>query len=110
MTKRLDPIHPGEVLQDEFLKPMGVSAYKLAKGIGVSQPTIGAILKKERGVTADMALLLGKFLGTSAEFWTNLQGHYSLELARDRMRSRLAAISRVEKAKAKPPARLGGRD
>ena len=71
-------IHPGEILKEEFLIPMGISAYKLSKSIGVQQTRISLILKGERGITADTAMRLSKYFGTTPEFWMNLQREYDL--------------------------------
>jgi antitoxin HigA-1 len=79
--KRLPPLHPGEVLREEFLTPLGMSAYALAKALHVPVNRITAILAGERAVSADTALRLARFFGTTAEFWINLQGAHDLELA-----------------------------
>lgn len=79
MTKLLDNIHPGEVLLEEFLKPMEITAYRLAKETYIPQTRISAILKGKRRITADTALRLSKFFGTSAKFWLGLQADYDLE-------------------------------
>ena len=76
------PIHPGRVLELEFLKPLEMSAYELAKGIGVDPPRIYNIVKGRRGITGDTALRLARYFGNSPEFWINLQSRYELELAR----------------------------
>ena len=76
--------HPGEVLKEEFLDPLGMSVNSLAMALRVPATRIGAIVKEERSVTADTALRLGRFFGTSAEFWMNLQVAYDLEIARGR--------------------------
>ena len=76
--KNLANIHPGEILQEEFLIPMGISAYKLSKSIGVQQTRISLILKGERGITADTAMRLSKYFGTTPEFWMDLQREYDL--------------------------------
>ena len=76
------PIHPGRVLELEFLKPLEMSAYELAKGIGVDPPRIYNIVKGRRGITGDTALRLARYFGNSPEFWINLQNRYELELAR----------------------------
>jgi addiction module HigA family antidote len=82
MTKReLSPITPGEVLEEEFLSPMGISQYRLAKEIHVSPRRINEIVKGKRAITADTALRLGKYFGTTAQFWINLQSSYDLECA-----------------------------
>jgi len=79
MANTLDNIHPGEVLLEEFLKPMDVSAYRLAKETFIPQTRVSAILKGKRRITADTALRLSKFFGTSAKFWLGLQADYDLE-------------------------------
>jgi len=83
MAKKMPPIHPGEVLMEDFLVEMGLSQYRLAKGIGVPPRRINEIVHGKRGITADTALRLARFFGTSAEFWLNLQNHYDLEVMRD---------------------------
>ena len=83
--KKIAPIHPGEILMEEFLKPMSVSQYKLAKNISVSPRRINEIVHGTRAITADTALRLAKFFGTSAQFWLNLQSHYELEMQEDAM-------------------------
>jgi addiction module HigA family antidote len=80
--KRLPPLHPGEVLREEFLGPLGMSAYALAKALRVPLTRITAILAGDRAVSADTALRLARFFGTTPEFWINLQGAHDLELAR----------------------------
>ncbi len=79
MKKKLDNIHPGEILIEEFLKPMDISAYKLAKETFIPQTRISAIIKGNRRITADTALRFSKFFGTSAKFWLGLQADYDLE-------------------------------
>lgn len=76
------PIHPGRVLELEFLEPLEMSAYELAKGVGVDPPRIYKIVKGERGITGDTALRLARYFGTSPEFWINLQARHDLEMAR----------------------------
>ena len=76
---KLKNIHPGEVLSEEFLMPFGISAYKLAKDIGIPQTRISEILKGNRRITADTALRLSKYFGTSAKFWLGLQDDFDLE-------------------------------
>lgn len=76
---RLANIHPGEVLREEFLIPMGISAYRLAKEIGIPQTRISEIIHGKRAVTADTSIRLSRFFGTSAEFWLNLQNLYDIE-------------------------------
>ena len=79
MANTLNNIHPGEVLSEEFLKPMGISAYRLAKDTFLPQTRISAIIKGKRRITADTALRLSKFFGTTAKFWLGLQADYDLE-------------------------------
>jgi antitoxin HigA-1 len=81
-TGRLPPLHPGEVLREEFLQPLGMSAYALAKALSVPLNRITAILAGERAISADTALRLGRFFGTTPEFWINLQGAHDLEMTR----------------------------
>jgi len=87
--KKLPPIHPGEILQEEFLKPMGISQYRLAKDISVPPRRINEIVHGKRSITADTALRLGKFFGISAQFWLNLQTRFDLEIAEDLLSDRL---------------------
>jgi addiction module HigA family antidote len=83
--KVLSPVHPGEILQMEFLEPLGMSQYRLAKGIRVPPRRINEIVHGKRGITADTALRLARFFGTSERFWLNLQNRYDLEVERDRL-------------------------
>jgi addiction module HigA family antidote len=92
MTKSLAPVHPGEVLKEEFLKPLGLSANALARAIRVPANRISAIVNAERGVTADTALRLAKALGTTPDFWLNLQQRYDLDCARDETKD----LARIE--------------
>ena len=78
--KRLNNIHPGEVLLEEFLKPLGISAYRLSKDLKVPQTRVSQIIKGKRKVTADTALRLSKYFGNSAQFWFGLQNDYDLEV------------------------------
>jgi len=77
--KKLKNIHPGEVLNEEFLKPLGISAYRLSKETHIPQTRISEIIKERRRITADTALRLSKFFGTTAKFWLGLQDDYNLE-------------------------------
>jgi len=88
-NKKLSPIHPGEILDEEFLKPMGISQYRLAKDISVPPRRINEIVHGKRSITADTALRLGKFFGISAQFWLNLQTRYDLEVTEDLLSDRL---------------------
>lgn len=89
MGNKLPPIHPGEVLLEDFLVPMGLTQYRLAKGIGVPRRRVNEIILGKRGISADTALRLARFFGTSAEFWINLQTRFDLELLRDRQGSQI---------------------
>jgi len=88
-TKRLPPIHPGEVLLEDFLVPLGLTQYALARGLSVPPRRINEIVHGKRAITADTALRLGRFFGTSERFWLNLQTIYDLEVERARLRTRL---------------------
>jgi addiction module HigA family antidote len=88
-SKLLENITPGEILEEDFLKPMGLSQYRLAKDIGVPARRINEIVKGERAITADTALRLGRFFKMSAQFWLNLQSHYDLEIMKSRLGRRL---------------------
>ncbi len=89
MAARLPPVHPGEVLLEEFLKPTGLSQYRLAKDISVPPRRINEIVHGKRAVTADTALRLGRYLGTTPRFWLNLQAQYDLDVETDRLGDRL---------------------
>jgi len=93
MTYDLPNIHPGEVLREEFLIPLSLSAYRLAKDTGMPQTRISEILAEKRSITADTARRLGRYFGTSAQFWLNLQTHFDLE-EEERNGANLDAISR----------------
>ena len=94
MAKRKVPLaSPGEILLEEFLKPLGVTQYRLAKEIGVPQRRIGEIVAGKRAITADTAARLGGFFGMEAEFWLNLQAHHDLVRAREELADRLAQIT-----------------
>src|SRR5712692_6630877 len=95
MARKLTPIHPGEVLLEEFVKPMGISQYHLAKDISVPPRRINEIVLGKRTVTADTALRLSRYLGTSERFWLNLQARYDLEVEKDRLGRRLTREVRV---------------
>jgi addiction module HigA family antidote len=99
MAKRkVPPATPGEILLEEFLKPLGVTQYRLAKEIGVPQRRIGEIVAGKRAITADSAARLGVYFGMEAEFWLNLQAHYDLEQAREALAGRLAQITPLAQA------------
>jgi antitoxin HigA-1 len=90
MKRDMPPIHPGEILLEEFLKPMGITQYRLAKSIGVPQRRIGEIVAGRRAITADTALRLALFFKTDAQSWMNLQTHYDLAVAHEKLAERLA--------------------
>jgi addiction module HigA family antidote len=89
MKKKLQPVHPGEVLLEEFLKPMGISQNRLALNIGVPARRINEIVLGKRGITADTALRLAKFFKASAEFWLGLQSQYDLDVTSEELGERL---------------------
>src|SRR5207237_10615192 len=89
MTKRLAPVHPGEVLFEEFLTPMEITQYRLAKDIGVPPRRINEIVHGKRAVSADTALRLARYFGTSERFWLNLQAQYDLDREFDRNGARI---------------------
>ena len=93
--KLLPPIHPGEILLEEFLKPMGISQYRLAKDINVPPRRINEIVHGKRAITPDTALRLSRYFGLSERFWINMQARYDLEIEKDRLRDRLADEARV---------------
>lgn len=89
MEERLAPIHPGEILLEEFLKPFGISQYRLAKDINVPARRINEIVLGKRAISADTALRLSRYFGLSERFWTNLQTRYDLEKEKDKLQDRL---------------------
>mgnify|MGYP006273748879 FL=1 len=88
-SKKLPPIHPGKILMEEFLAPMGISQYRLAKDISVSPWRINEIVHEKRSITAYTALRLGRFFGMTPQFWLNLQNRYDLETTEDLIGKRL---------------------
>jgi len=88
-TKKLAPIHPGEILLEEFLKPMALSQYRLAKEISVPARRINEIVHGKRSISPDTALRLSRYFGLSERFWLNLQSRYDLEIEKDRLNGRL---------------------
>lgn len=89
---KIEPIHPGEVLMEDFIQGFGITQNKLAVSVGVSPRRINEIVHGKRAITADTALRLGKYFGTSAQFWLNLQSHYDLDVAEDRVAGQIDAI------------------
>jgi addiction module HigA family antidote len=97
MTK-LAPIHPGEVLMEDFIGPLGITQNKLAVSIGVPPRRINEIVHGQRRISADTALRLGRYFGTSAQFWINLQSHHDLEVEQDALGDALDAIRPLQTA------------
>jgi antitoxin HigA-1 len=89
MDEKLSPIHPGEILMEEFLKPMAISQYRLAKDISVPPRRINEIVHGQRAITPNTALRLSRYFGLSERFWINLQTRYDLEVEKDRLQDRL---------------------
>src|SRR5271169_1294885 len=89
------PVHPGEILQEEFLKPLGISQYRLAKETSVPPRRINEIVRATRSISADTALRLSRYFGTSERFWMNLQARYDLEIEKDRLGDRLRREVRI---------------
>ncbi len=91
-AERLPPIHPGEILREEFMAPMGLSSHAVARAIEVTPTRVNEILNEKRGITADTALRLGRYFGTTADIWINLQKRFELETARRELGDTLARI------------------
>ncbi|MCB0160696.1 MAG: HigA family addiction module antidote protein [Caldilineaceae bacterium] len=87
----MPPVHPGEILHEEFMKPLGITQYRLAKEMHVYPRRVNEIVHGKRAISADTALRLARYFGTSAELWMNLQAHYDLELARDEAEEQIMA-------------------
>ncbi|HEX5715363.1 MAG TPA: HigA family addiction module antitoxin [Thermoanaerobaculia bacterium] len=87
--QKMPPIHPGEILLEEFLNPLGISQYRLARDVSVPPRRINEIVQGKRSISADTALRLARYFGTSERFWLNLQAHYDLEIEKDRLGDRL---------------------
>ncbi|MFT4216447.1 MAG: HigA family addiction module antitoxin [Micropruina sp.] len=99
MTEKIySPIHPGEVLMEDFIEGFGITQNKLAVSIGVPPRRINEIVHGKRAITADTALRLGRYFGVPAQFWLNLQTRYELELAEDRVADQIAAITPLQVA------------
>jgi addiction module HigA family antidote len=94
-SRKLPPTHPGEILREEFLDPLGLSQYRLAKETSVPPRRINEIVRGTRAISADTALRLSRFFGTSERFWLNLQSRYDLEIEKDRLGDRLRREVRV---------------
>jgi addiction module HigA family antidote len=96
--KKLDLIFPGAILYEEFMEPLGITAYKLSKEIKVQQTAIGQIIKGNRKISVDMALRLSKFFGNSAQFWLNLQNYYDIELEMEKKNELIGQIIPFKKS------------
>ena len=94
---KMPPVHPGEILYEDFMKPLGITQYRLAKEMHVYPRRVNEIVHGKRAISADTALRLARYLGTSAELWMNLQAHYDLELARDETEEQI--VSEVQPLK-----------
>jgi addiction module HigA family antidote len=97
-VRKLKPIHPGEILQKEFLEPLDVTQYRLATDLGVSPRRINEIVHGLRGITADTALRLGHYFGTSAQFWMNLQTRFDLQTEEDRIGGQVRRLKALKAA------------
>jgi len=97
--RHLKNIHPGEILKEEFLDPMGISVYFLSKETGLSQTRLSQIIRGRRSVTAETAVKLGKFFGVAAEFWMNLQSLYDIEEAQKQYRKEIKSIHTIKELK-----------
>ena len=93
--KKLPPVHPGEVLLEDFMKPNGLTAYRVAQDIGVPALRIGQIVKCERGISPDTALRLARYFGTSAEVWVRMQARYELEVAQAQLERKISKEVKV---------------
>ena len=91
-VRKLKLAHPGKILREEFMEPLGLSAYALAKALGVPLPRANDIVREKRGISPEMAVLLAAYFGTTEGFWINLQSHYDLEMARGRVAKQAARI------------------
>ena len=99
MVKKLPPIHPGEVLREEFLRPLNLSPYAVARAVGVPRTRIERLANEQTPVTADTALRLGRYFGTSATFWMGIQAQYDLERAEDDLGATLRKIAPARETK-----------
>jgi addiction module HigA family antidote len=99
--KMIAPIHPGEILMEEFLKPLGISQYKLAKDINVPARRINEIVHGKRSITADTALRLSRYFNLSERFWLNLQARYDLEAEKDKLNHRIEAEVKIFQAQSR---------
>lgn len=100
MSKKLAPIHPGEILREEYMRPLGLSSNALANAIGVTPARVNEIVRERRGISADTALRFARYFGTDAQSWMNLQQRYDLECAKDALGASLQKIHRHPAPKA----------
>lgn len=100
MSKKLPPIHPGEILREDFMRPLGLSSNALANAIGVTAARVNEIVRERRGISADTALRLARYFGTDAQSWMNLQQRYDLECAKDALGASIRKIHRRSTSKA----------
>jgi len=91
-TRKLKLAHPGKILREEFMAPVGLTAYALAKALSVSLPRVNDIVRERRAISPQMAVLLSAYFGTSDGYWVNLQAHYDLEMAKDQVAKQAARI------------------
>jgi len=109
MPHTLSPIHPGEVLREEFLQPLGITQYRLAKETSVPPRRINEIVLEQRGISADTALRLAKFFGTSEMFWLNIQAQYDLDVQRQKLGSQLSEVRPLKAFQRADPANVRSR-
>lgn len=100
MAKKLAPIHPGEILREEYMIPLGLSSNALARAIGVTPARVNEIVREKRGITADTALRLARYFKTSHQIWLNLQNLYDIQRAEDELGKELDKIKPIERAEA----------
>lgn len=95
MSNHMKPVHPGEILRVEFMEPMGLTAYALAKALNVNNPKVNDIVKEKRGISTEMGLLLSAYFGLSDSFWLNLQTEYDRRLVAPRIARKVAAVRKA---------------
>ena len=100
MSKKMPPIHPGEILREEFLEPLDLSAYRVAKDLQIPANRISGIINEERAITAETAVLLGHYFGTSPEMWMNMQARYDLRIAQRSAAAKLRKLPRHDEVAA----------
>ena len=94
-AKRLRPVHPGDILLHDFMQPLNLSSYRVAKELGVTAPTVNEIVRRRRAITAEMALRLSRYFGTTAQLWQNLQTQYDLWHASRKRRPKIGLLKKV---------------